>query len=310
MNSFVWLVRRELWESRTVWVAPAICAAIMIGGLFLASLGHNSMSVDGDGVELSEFSAQMSPAKIEAILSIALGVIAVPFFITILFTQFFYTLDALYAERRDRSILFWKSLPVSDTEVVLAKLCVAGVVIPLVAAAAAIVTQIVVVAIASVKLSSLTMLAGHFWNPATWGGSLIVIVYVLIASMLWYLPLLGWLLLVSAWAPRSPFMWAAMPPLAVGLAEYVVFRSHHVLQLVGERVGNTGLIARAFSDQKNGYGFGIVIHKDSMRLPRALTELMQPAEFFSSPAVWLGVAVGAALIAGAIWMRRYRDASS
>jgi ABC-2 type transport system permease protein len=310
MNSFVWLVRRELWESRAVWVAPAICAGIITCGLLLASVGHRSMSVDGEGVELSQISAQMSPAKIEAIVSIALGVIALPFFITILFTQFFYTLDALYGERRDRSILFWKSLPVSDAEVVLAKLCVAGVVIPLVAAGAAIVTQLVVFAIASAKLSSFTMLAGHIWNPATWAGSLIVIVYVLVASMLWYLPLLGWLLLVSAWAPRSPFMWAAMPPLAVGLAEFVVLRSSHVLQLVGARVGNLGLIARAFSDQKSGYGFGIVINKDSLQLPRALVDLMRPAEFFSSPAVWSGVAVGAALIAGAIWMRRYRDASN
>ena len=114
---------------------------------------------------------------------------------------------------------------------------------------------------------------------------------------------------MSAWAPRSPLMYATLPPLAVGLAEYIVFRSHYALTVIGERVGNLGFLARAFGGHASGgsAGFGMVVDDETMQIPRSLVETMRPGQFFASPDLWIGVAVGVALIAAAIWVRRYRD---
>jgi len=308
MNKFQWLVRRELWEARAVWVAPAICAAILVGGTLLAAFGMGTVSVDGLGPEqLTRLHEQMTAEHVEGIAAVALGGIAFPFYILVLFTQFFYAIDSLYGERRDRAILFWKSLPVSDAETVLSKLWVAAVVMPVVAAAAALATQLVVFAIAAAKLAPLDLPQLHLWAPSLWGNTLLVMGYGLIAGMLWYLPLVGWALLVSAWAPRSPLMYASLPPLAVGLAEYIVFHSHHALAVVGERVGNLGLLGHAFASHAKGGGFGIVMTAEHLEVPRSLVETMRPAAFFGSAEVWIGVAVGAAFVAAAIWVRRSRD---
>ena len=313
MNRFLWLVRRELWESRAAWVVPASLAAIIIGGLLIGSLVHGALMVDFDhGPSLAEIEAKLTPARIEALASLARGVIAVLFLIAALFTQFFYTLDALYSERRDRSILFWKSLPVSDAATVLAKLSVAALAIPLAAAACALVTQLAVFAILSVKLAAIAPLAGHFWSPGGWAGSLLVLLYLLLAGTLWYLPLLGWLLLVSAWARRSPLMWAALAPCALALAEYIVLHTGRVWQVITARAGFSAFVSRAFDGLR---GSRMVIFDSgpqdvALSGASSLVDLMRPAQFFASPEVWVGVAAGIGLIAATIWMRRYSDASN
>ena len=308
MNKFLWLVRRELWEARTVWVAPAICAGIMVGGALVAAFWTGTISIQGlDPQQMAQLHEKMTPEHVDGIASFALGAIYVPFFILVLFTQFFYAIDALYGERRDRSVLFWKSLPVSDTESVLSKLAVASLIMPLAAAAAALVTQLALFMIASAKLAPLEFLHGHLWTPSLWGGSLLVILYVVAGSVLWYLPLLGWCLLVSAWAPRSPLMYATLPPFAVALAEYIVFHTHYAWSAVLERVGNLGMLAHAFGGRSSARGFGITVDQEHMDIPRSLVETMRPAHFFGTPELWIGVVVGAAFVAAAIWIRRSRD---
>ncbi|HXQ30945.1 MAG TPA: hypothetical protein VN790_03125 [Steroidobacteraceae bacterium] len=311
MNKFLWLIRRELWESRAMWVAPAVCAAIIIGGTLIATVLHGTVNVHPeDAAHLAQLRT-LTPDRAEAFASIALGVIALPFFMLVLFTQFLYALDSLYGDRRDRSILFWKSLPISDTQSVLAKLTVAAAIFPLAAIAAALVTQLIVFAICSIKLQTLSVLTGHFWIPATWAGSLLVMGYLYVASLLWYLPLTGWALLASAWAPRSPFLWAALPPLALGLLELIVLRSAYVLHAIGERVGGASLMARAFSmSHASGFTFVVKTDHSTMTIPRALTDMMQPAAFFSSPSLWIGVLLAAGFVGAAVWVRRYRDAST
>ena len=312
MKSLYWLVRRELWESRAVWVVPLACALIIVACTVIASLrlGYVVVSVDGQTTGVIEhLDASLTSAKAQAIVSTTLGALMLPFLLVALFTQFVYSLDALYGERRDRSVLFWKSLPVSDAETVLAKLAVGVLLIPLVALLAALATQLLVFAIASVELAQSPALVGQLWSPAAWGGSLLLMSYVLVASILWYLPLIGWLLLVSASVPRSPFLWAVLPPLALCLAEYVALRTQVLFGVLGGRFAGTGLFAHAFTGRHSvslTFGSG----EDALQLPRALGDLMRPAEFFGSAAVWGGVAIGIGLVAAAIWMRRYRDATA
>ena len=312
MKSLYWLVRRELWESRAVWVVPLACALIIVAGTIVASLriGHISVAVGGQATGVVEhLDASLTPDKVQAIVSTTLGALTLPFLLAALLTQFVYSLDALYGERRDRSVLFWKSLPVSDADTVLAKLAVGALLIPLVATLAALATQLLVFAIASVELAQAPALLGQLWNPAAWGGSLLVMSYVLVAGVLWYLPLLGWLLLVSASVPRSPFLWALLPPLALCLAEYVALRTTVLIDVLGGRFGGVGLFAYAFTG-RDSTSLAIGSGEGTVQLPRALVNLMAPAEYFGSTAVWAGVAVGIGLIAAAIWMRRYRDATA
>jgi ABC-2 type transport system permease protein len=308
VNKFLWLVRRELWEARTVWVAPAVVAAIMIGGALLGSIGAGSIHVEGISAEdLATTHPQLTPAKIDALAGVALASIAVPFLITVMFTQFFYAVDALYGERRDRSILFWKSLPVSDLETVLAKLCVAAAVMPAAAAAAAIATQFLVFLIVGAKLSSLAILAGHLWDPVTWGGALAVDGYVLLTGILWYLPFPAFGLLVSAWAPRSPVMYASLAPLALMLAERVALGTRHVREFVYDRT--VGLFAHAFSHGAGPGSVRFTVDEDTVEVPRTLFAAIQPLKFLGSPGLWVGLALSAAFVVAAVWLRRYRDAS-
>jgi ABC-2 type transport system permease protein len=306
MKTFIWLLRREFWEARAIWIAPAICALIVIGGTLIAAFGAGNVQVNG--IEFEQFKSGMDAQKLSGIVSLALGVLAMPFFVTVLFTQFFYTTDALYSERRDRSILFWKSLPISDTSAVLSKLAIAGLVMPAVGALAAVISEVAVFIIASAKLSVLPGLAVHLWEPGVWATWLMVLAYLLLANMLWYLPLLGWLLLVSAWAPRAPFMYAILPPLAIALAEYVVFRTHWVMSVVAERIGNMGFLAHAMGSHA-GAGFGVVIDAKTVTMPSSIASLMQPMAYLTSPAVWLGVCFAIGTVAAAIWVRRYRDST-
>lgn len=299
-----WLLRRELWESRSIWMAPAICGAIIVLAALWAAFGTGNVTLEGLGPHEYAKLHELTPEKLDAVASYGVGLIAVPFFVMVLFTQFFYALDALYSERRDRSVLFWKSLPVSDTETVLSKLAIAGLVMPLAAAAAALATQLILVVIASAKFAGLGILQGHLWTASLWGGDLVVMAYVVLASALWYLPLLGWCLVVSAWAPRSPVMYATLAPLALGLAEFIAFRSHFVLRAIGSRVGNMELLARSFGGRHQGAGFGVDIDESHIEVPRRLIDAIDPSAVFTTPTMWVGVAVGVGLVAGAIYMRR------
>src|SRR6202022_4720113 len=112
----------------------------------------------------------------------------------------FYCLDALHGERRDRSILFWKSLPVSDRTTVLSKAAIPLVVLPLFGFALSVATQVILL------LWSTVVLMGSGVSPAPWWAELrfiemlVVLLYGISAFTLWHAPMYAWLLLVSGWA--------------------------------------------------------------------------------------------------------------
>src|SRR5258705_4512745 len=153
----------------------------------------------------------------------------------------FYSLDALYGERRDRSILFWKSMPVSDLTTVLAKASIPVVVLPLLSFAITVVTQSIML-----LLSSMVLLAGGFsvaslWTQLQLPQVLLMLLYHLVtAHMFWFAPFYAWLLLVSAWARRAPFLWAILPPLAIGIFEKVAFHSSYFFALINNRFSGGG----------------------------------------------------------------------
>jgi ABC-2 type transport system permease protein len=302
---FAWLVRREAWETKAIWIAPAICGAVLIFSTLLGGLqiGDLRIHTANDPAMVAKF-AEIGADGVARLAGLLLLLIALPFYVTMAFTQFFYAMDALYSDRKDRSILFWKSLPVSDAETVLSKVFTAAVLIPAAAFVAAVIGQLVVYAVLAVKLAGTDLpITQYMWQPATWLPAIGTTLYGTIAVMIWSLPVVGWLLLVSALAPRSPFLWASLPPLAVMLAEKVAFGTDRFANVLGDRM--FGVLSATFSgiDQT---GFVVRIG-DKGQLPPSVGAMVQPIEFLSNPAVWGGVIVGALLIAATVWARRYRD---
>ncbi len=308
MNKFLWLVRRELWEARVIWIAPVICAVIIVGGTLGASVFSHGVDIGGLNPEqLSKLNDVLRPDKLETVIAVGLGGMLVPLYLVLAFTQFFYAADALYGERRDRSILFFKSLPVSDTETVLSKLAIASLVMPGAIVAAGLVSQVGVALILSAKFASFGAVTSHLWTARVWGDVLVLDGYLLLAVIAWTLPVVGYLFLVSAWARRAPVGLAVLIPGAVILAEWIVLHTPHVWWTVVGRL--FGLFTRAFEGGTR-HGLGFTVDADQLQVPTdSVRTLLLRTEFLVSPEVLIGLAVGAALIAASIGVRRYRDAT-
>jgi ABC-2 type transport system permease protein len=195
----------------------------------------------------------------------------------------FYCVDALFSERRDRSILFWKSLPVSDFTTVLSKAAIPLVVLPLVAFAASAATQTLMLILPVRSAGAMQ------WTAPPLLEMWLVMVYGLAVHALWHAPLYGWLLMVSAWARRTPLLWAVLPPLALGVFERIVFQTSHFAALVRYRVA--GAMTVAFDVKPKG---GPII-----RLAQ-----LDPLGFLTSPGLWVGLLFAAAFLAAAVRLRR------
>jgi ABC-2 type transport system permease protein len=279
-----WSVRRELWENRSIYIAPLVAAAVVLFGFAISTIG---LPERRRAVLLLDLVQQR--ARIEEPYDAA----AMMLMLTAFIVGVFYCLDALYGERRDRSILFWKSLPVSDFTTVLSKASIPLVVLPLVTFAIIVATQLVML------LLSNAILLMNGLSPATPDQlplfqSTLVLLYGLTVLALWHAPLYGWLLLVSAWSRRATFLWAVLPLLAVMAVEKIAFNTSYFASLLKYRF--VGGIAEAFA------------FKPQTRHPmiESLAQLT-PGNFLSTPGLWIGLAFAAAFLAAAIWLRRYRE---
>ncbi len=304
MNKFIWSLRREVWESRAIWMAPAICASIMILSTLAGVLKTGNMQIDAD--LLSKLSTELTPEKARGLTIVALISMGVPFLVTGLFTQFFYALDSMYAERRDRSVLFWRSLPVSDTTTVLAKVLVAAIVIPLAAAVAMLGTELVLFAIGSFRVPAALSILGTMWSPTIWAGWIAAALFLVVASGLWFLPAIGWYLLVSAWAPRSPFVFAVAIPCAMMFAEKIIFGT----KVIGHAVTSLYAGFPAHVLAHGGHAMSVQLDEQHLDVPASALDIVRPLQFLATPELWLYVLLGAAMIAGAIWLRRYRETAA
>jgi ABC-2 type transport system permease protein len=279
----LWSVRRELWENRSLYLAPLAVAALFLVGYLISTLRLVSRIHAGWPLNpLQQQQALEQPYTFAALLIMA----------TTFIVSFFYCLDALYGERRDRSILFWKSLPVSDLTTVLSKFSIALVVLPLITFAVTVVTWWV-----TLLLSSLILLAGGQSVAGLWGDlslfhmSGVLLYHLLAYHSLWWAPIYAWLFLVSAWARRAPFLWAVLPPIAIAVAEKIAFNTFHFGSMLGRRFSG------------GGQGAGFAPGHMSM-VP--LTQLGL-GQFLISPGLWSGLLVAAVFLAGAVRLRRYRE---
>jgi ABC-2 type transport system permease protein len=300
MNRFLWLVRREVWEHKAIWVAPAIVIGCLVLLVLTGNVHLGPFAGHDDATVFDEVSREMQ-LKLLVIVYAGLALVV---FMVMGIVAFFYSIDSLYADRRDRSVLFWKSLPLSDVETVLAKFAVAIVVIPLVALAASLIAQLVIAAGGSARLSMGGLPGGVMWEPqALFGGFMVAFLWCVTATI-WYSPVVGYLMLASAWAPRGPFLWAVLPPVGLWVLERVVVGSEYIGDFITARLfGLYRLLGQESGGEVNRTG-GDLEKIGNVDLVGSLRE------FYASPDLWLGVGAAALLLAAAIWVRRYRDETS
>ena len=296
------LIRRELWEHRSLYVTPAIIALLMSLGTIT---GQATFSAFDQAVDLALLGgSNLGENERAAAISALMSAVTVSFVIGMWFVTIFYALDALYAERKDRSILFWRSIPCTDFETVLSKLLTAVVVVPLITFAFVMVTHLVVLAISSMWISFKGADAGHLiWSVAplldTWMATFVF----LLAVPLWSSPFIGWFLFVSAYTKRAPFMMAVLPILVLPMLEKIVLGSSALAEAFYIRAWKMPLF--------NGVDPTDFFDEESQSMPESVSmfDLMDLSGFLTDSGLWIGFIVCGLFTTAAIYVRRYRDDS-
>ncbi len=311
MKNMPILLKRETWEHPAFYVAPIVVLAIIILGA-LGGLVQGVGGTIGFNHLVTGLETVAAPARSGVIFATFLA-IASTFQIVLVFVIFFYLLDALYSERKERHILFWKSMPVSDTETVISKVLTASFVIPLFFLVGVFVTKIVFLMITSVFIwigggSAIDLL----WKPAPLFADFGVSIFYIIAAALWMLPFTGWLLLASSIAKKGrPFMWAVLLPIFISFLENIVFGTMRFLETIGTYLST--FFEKAFSGidgHSNRININSIEDLNQINIDDfSLSSLIDPVAVISSPSLWIGMVIGVIFITAAIYLRRYRDDS-
>lgn len=322
MNTFGWLVKREYWEHKggfywtPVWISIAMLTITLLG-IISAEVFTSRINIQG-GIPWSEIAQRLNSGDFVhagtgldvAYVALA-GILCIPLF----FVLFFYLLGALYDDRRDRSVLFWKSLPVSDTSTVLSKVAVALLLAPLIAFAVATIAYVallVIVAIWAVLhgINPLPAIGASHTLGLFWRLLLTIPIDAMVA-----LPTAGWLLFWSAYARSKPFLWAVLVPLFAWIA-------NGWIGLMGLPSFNRDFL---FKEVIARLLFGIFPGwwlEGDMGKHRVVRDVMRnddvvntfdPSSVYgmlATPGIWIGAVAGIALIAAAIWLRRSRIETS
>src|ERR1700736_6169539 len=280
---FYWSVWRELWENRSIYIAPLIVAVVQVIGFAISTIG---LAERRRVVLLFD-----DPAKQRLAMEEPYDVAAMMVLFTVFIVGVFYCLDALHGERRDRSILFWKSLPVSDLTTVLSKAFIPLAVLPLIAFAFVVCVQLVMLLMTGVNLLFHGMSPASTWTHVPMFQNWFVLLYGLIALALWHAPIYAWLLLVSGWARRATFLWAVLPLIVIQIFEKITF---------GTSYFGSFLQHRLFGFAPHAFGF----HGEGHPTIDSLSQLT-PGTYLSSAGLWLGLVFAAAFLFAAARVRRY-----
>src|ERR1700731_2799894 len=283
VRPFYWSVWRELWENRSIYIGPLIVAWVQGFGLAISTIGL---------AERRRAVLLLDPAKQRAAIEAPYDIAAMMMIFTVFVVGVFYCLEALHGERRDRSILFWKSLPVSDLSTVLSKAFIPLAILPLIAFALVVCVQVAMLLMTSVNLIFHGMSPASTWAHVPMFQNWLVLLYGLVVLALWHAPIYGWLLLVSGWARRATFLWAVLPLIAIQIFEKITFGTSYFGSFVQHRL---------FGFAPHAFGF----HGQGHPTIDSLSQLT-PGRYLSSPGLWLGLVVAAAFLAAAARLRRYR----
>jgi ABC-2 type transport system permease protein len=323
MKTMKWLLRREFWEHKgSFFWAPVVIGVILalsVGGSLLHTLIDQGPArlLTVNGTDIHSVLGHLPASTLAAARSIVSNnylSVSAPLFAVLPIVVFFYCLAALYDERRDRSILFWKSLPVSDQMTVLSKVITALCVAPLITIAVASATAFFllmfgcgVLALYGVNVFGIVLINPNLYLAPVY------LISLLPVYILWALPTVGWLLMVSAWARSKVFLWAVGSPLvALALAQWVNY-------LVNRTTGAQGVVSTLFQNIVQR-GLGGLFPGIWLPFEKVPTELLsgehgmnlagvvaQSWMTLTGPNVWIGVAAGVAMLFAAMHLRRWRE---
>lgn len=320
MKTMNWLIRRELWEHKGAffWAPVAVAGAllVMIGGGFLYAIfttGQFQFQVGGDQVLAIDGLPPPMRARAAAIMASSYLAFATPLFLVLPVVVFFYCLAALYDDRRDRSILFWKSLPMSDEQTVLSKVAVALVVAPLATMTVGMASSLIllVLALAAGASKGVNLIAPVLADLNLYLSPLYLLSFLPL-YIIWALPTVGWLLLVSSWARSKVFLWAVGIPL-VTLALMAWF-DFLIGRFAGLEIGFKWFGEQVVARILGGLVPGIWFSEAELQLLKQQSDgfdggvvLGVSYGTLASPAVWVAALAGCAMIYGAMRLRRWRD---
>jgi len=311
MNRLMALLKREYWENKGAFrTTPLVIGGIYIVLLLMFLITFNHFDNEFQSLkELARWISQIDASLRGEIIYVG----SITFFpglfnIALSFVVFFYLLGSLYDDRKDRSILFWKSLPASDTLTLVSKLLSAMVVAPVIFWAIYVLTSIVIMLVTSVVVLAIgenpwTLFLG-VGNPfKAW--SMLLLSYL--AQSIWALPLYGWLMLVSSFAPRIPLLFAILPPVVVAVLQiWIEFLQTFTLKknlfgVIGEWFANSPFISI------NGDGNDRPIASLGIPLTDTFDHEATVANIFDrlfSTHMLIGLAVAAVFLGTALWLRR------
>ena len=278
---FFWSVRRELWEQRSIYLAPLAVAALFLFGFAISAVRLPARMRAASALDpVAQHRAIVGPYDMVAGLMM----------LTAMIVGILYCLDALHGERRDRAILFWKSLPVSDRTAVLAKASIPLLILPLLAFAITVALHLIMVVMHSAVLAASGQSVGTLWSHLSlFRRSLLLLYHLLAVHSLSHAPFYAWMLLVSAWASRFPLLWAFLPPIAICALEKLAFNTTHLFGFVQHSLeGSTAAMAAPGT------------------FPMDAMTHVTLGLFLSSPGLWLGLGVTAVFLAMAVRLRRSR----
>ena len=304
IGHYLALIRRELWEHRSIWLTPIVIAGVVTLGTLTALMFAGDFAHE---LDLAIFGAQNIAGDMErkAVLTgffvgsswlflLGLGVLTI-----------FYTLDSLYAERKDKSILFWRSLPVTDAETVISKLLTAVVLIPAFAIVAIIGTHIVNLIVTSIWVSIKGGDAGLLiWGSVPLLDNWLATALTVFGMAIWMSPFLGWFLFVSAYTKRSPLLMAFLPLVLIPMIEGIFFRSANFAEAVWGRGAKIPLFS--------GIDIETFFDEGHARVSEEMVSLLAHLDlgkFVTSIDTWIGIIVCGLLTTAAIYVRRFRDES-
>jgi len=309
MKRLIALLRREFWENK----GSFRTTPMVIGGLYVIFLLMSIFTTAHIDSELYTFReairviADQSP-QFRGMLMYQ-GMLGSSVFFTVVmgFVIFFYLLGSLYDDRKDRSILFWKSLPASDTLTMASKLISAMVIIPTFFLLILIVTHIILAIIGSLMILSVD---GNPWtlflglvNPLkAW----LMIAVSWYAHSIWALPVYGWLMLVSAFAPRVPLLFATLPPLVFAVLQtWIEFLrtftlKNNIVGVISEWIFNTpAILTVEVHDGSGAIALGVPLTEEfdhAVSLSNILDRLF-------SIQMLAGLVVAAVFLSAALWLR-------
>jgi ABC-2 type transport system permease protein len=275
---YYWALRRELWESPSIYIAPLAVAGfalLVFSFAVIAGIWERPLRLDVSG----SYGSVAAPYNMLAGLMMFTGMMV----------SLFYCLDALHGERRDRSILFWKSLPVSDVATVLAKASIPLLILPCILSVITLLTHVLMLLVSSAAVLATGQSVVELWTKVSlMRMTLLLIYHFFTAHAIWPAPIYCWLLLVSGWPRRAALLWAALPLLAIAGVERIAFGSLHFARLVGGRfIGDAPSLVTA-----------------AEKFPTGPMTQVTPGMFLATPGLWIGLLLSAGFLFAAVRLRR------